>query len=94
MILKKTKLITHKGDIFVDLRSDEIERLRATKKTARIIVGDEFMDLPAGKLRFGKQITNEIFPMRFYPYGNYTLISFKWKPIGKLTELQISLLKI
>mgnify|MGYP001560933942 CR=1 FL=1 len=92
MILRKTKLIRIGNETFVDVRSDEVTRHRAKKSDMRIIVGDEYCDIPYGKLRWGKKITKEVFQMIYPPFEKYTLISFRWSNPQKLTSLQIKLL--
>lgn len=88
MILKKKKLFWFEGKRYVDVRSDELERAKKSKAPLRIIVGDEYMDV---KRKVGKKITKDVFSMKYPPWEEYTLISFEWKPTGKLTPLQLSL---
>ena len=92
MILRKTKLIRIGNDTFVDVRSDEVARNRAKKSDMRIVVGDETILIPYGKLRYGRKITKEEFQMMYPPFEKYTLISYKWKNPQKLSPLQVSLL--
>ena len=92
MILIKKKLININGQIYCDVRSDEVARHRAKKSDMRIVVGDETILIPYGKLRYGRKITKEEFQMIYPPFEKYHLISYKWVNPQKLTELQVKLL--
>lgn len=89
MIIEKTKLLLHKGVTYVDLRTDEIERIKQKKGVTRIVVGDKYMDLPYARIRFGKKITEEVFQMQYYPFGQYQLLSYKWIPTGEVPKYKL-----
>lgn len=91
MIFRKQKLIKYKDELYCDLRSDEVALCRQKKQDARIIVGDEYIDILFRNLRWGKKITKEEFQMKYPPYEKYTLLSYKWTNPQKMTELQIKL---
>ena len=92
MIVYKQKLIRIGNEIYCDIRSDEIALCRKKKQDLRIVVGNEYVDIPYGKLRHGRQVTKEEFTMIYFPFEKYTLISYKWVNAQKLTPLQIKLL--
>lgn len=92
MIIKRTKLIKIGNEEMVDLRSYEVAYHRKHKKTARVVVGDEFMDLNPAKLRWFKLIDPQVHQMRYPPFESYQLFSYVWRPSGKLTPLQLSII--
>ena len=88
MILKKEKLINVGGQVYIDIRSDQVAQNRAKKTDMVVIVGDEYITIPFRKLRFGKKITTQVFQMQYPPHETYTLLSYKWENPQKLTPLQ------
>lgn len=92
MIVHIKKKIFLEGQEWVDIRSDIISRHRAKKSDMRIVVGNETILIPYGKLRYGRKINKEVFDMQYPPFEKYHLISFPWRDPQKLTELQVKLL--
>ena len=89
MIFTKTEPFFFKGEKYVDLRTDEIDLIKQKRGVTRVILGDEFMDIPYSKIRWGKKITTKVFDMKYPPYGTFQLISFRWIPSGKVPDYKV-----
>jgi hypothetical protein len=89
MLIKRTKLINFKGNTFIDLRSYEVDAHLKRKATARVIYGDEYMDISPVKLKRWTTIDPQPFDSKINAGQVYYLRSYLWKPIGKISPLTV-----
>lgn len=85
-LIKREKLIFYKGKQYVDLRSYEVDSHISRKKTARVIVGDDFMDLTPAKLKKWTTIDPEPVQSIINAGQIYYLRSYEWKNPQKISE--------
>lgn len=91
MIIRRDKLMWFKGKQYVDLRSYEVDEHLKRKRTARVIVGDEYVDLPPAKLKRYKTIDPNPVHSKINAGQVYYLRSYKWegKKIKDLMKEQV-----
>lgn len=82
------------GKQYVDIRSYEAQNHIDRKATVRIVVGNEFMDIPYTKLKKKTIITPEPIQSKFNPNQKYYLWSYEWLPTGKVAEEKNKEIKI
>lgn len=89
MTIYKQKLILQNQKQYVDIWSTEIDDHKRRGKDIRVVIKDEYMDIPRKDFKRGKHFTTEVFNMQYAPFGTYTLISFEWENPQKIEPLKV-----